>query len=134
MIRFFAVLFLLGSLGSGVARAEFDVTIDNLKKTSIGMMKWKVEYSGTFKKMTDRGGGYEKWDMVTFKIEQTGKSAVVSQVYVIPPTLTADGSWSAVSTVDQTADPNWKAWAIATIHTNATDTVVVQPNKEFTLP
>lgn len=112
----------------------WDVTIDNLKKTNTGGTTWKVEWSGTFKKLTNIDGTYHKWDKASFKVEQPGKSGTVNQVSLIPPTFTADGSYSVYAIIDETMDANWIAYAAGRIYTNAKDTFEIQPNQPFKLP
>ena len=136
MVRFIAVLFVAGSVASSTSQAQ-DATIDTLTKTYIGgpMKAWRIDYSGKLTKLPDVGGGYVKWWKIDFKIDQKGTTVKVSTVSVTPPTLTADGSFSATATVNESATPEWTAWAEAAYILNAKgETAYILPKKAFTLP
>lgn len=137
MIRFLAVLVVSGWLASNTAVAQWgpgSVTIDNFKKTNIGGDFYKIEYSGTFKKLKDNKDGSEKWKAVSFKVEQPGKSETVNVVYVTPPNFTADGSYSVYSIVQKTKTANWTAYVSADAYLTPTETLMVTEKKDFTVP
>lgn len=106
MSRACYALAFLSLLGIGSANAA-DITIDKFTIKPLANKVYQVEYSGTLK-LTDIGGGYEKWDSLTLLVTQGDTKRNVGVVEVVLPTLKENGRFSAFLFL--TADTDNKNW------------------------
>ncbi len=140
MYRFIVAVFVL-TVWSGFVPSvcAVDVIIDSVDKKKLDPTTYQVVITGKLPKLTDIGGGYEKWGSLETWVEQPGtKLTTTSIIYVIPPTLKADGKFQvSVNVIVNPNNANWEAWARATVllnNNNPPDVAQKQAKKAFTLP
>lgn len=96
---------------------------------------YEVEFTGVLK-LTDIGGGFEKWAAIDCKVSQTGTTITAGINSLSQPTLLADGSYIAKAQVfANPTDVNWTATATITWYKNAQMQIDTKDGtKAFTVP